>query len=116
MSGLRRYRVGLCAWLALWSGGIGAAGAKGQAPSDGVSDSTVAFWTRVAECETGGAWRGLGSVYQGGLGIYYRTWDWWAKELGLWSQYPDAGLAPRLVQIRVADYGRRIHRGYWGCL
>src|SRR5215471_5704172 len=66
--------------------------------------STVAYWDRVAACETGGRWRGLGATYQGGLGIYAATWDWWAGELGLERRYPDAGDAPRLVQIRVADY------------
>jgi hypothetical protein len=85
--------------------------AEGSLPA-----STVEFWDAVARCETGSRWQGLGSTYQGGLGIYWSTWDWWAKELGLWSQFPDAGMAPRLVQIRVADYGRRVHRGYWGCL
>jgi hypothetical protein len=76
---------------------------------------TVAYWDRVAQCETGSTWRGLGRTYQGGLGFYWATWDWWARELGLHRRYPDAGLAPRLVQIRVADYGLRVHRGYWGC-
>jgi hypothetical protein len=82
----------------------------------GLSASTIAFWDGVAKCETGSSWRGLGSTYQGGLGIYSRTWDWWAGELGLDRRYPDAGDAPRLVQIRVADYGRRVHNGGWGCL
>jgi len=81
----------------------------------GLPPSTVAYWDRVAECETHSTWRGLGHTYQGGLGFYWSTWDWWARELGLLRQYPDAGLAPRLVQIRVADYGRRVHGGYWGC-
>ena len=77
---------------------------------------SVAFWRAVARCETGSHWRGLGPTYQGGLGIYWATWDWWARELGLERRYPDAGLAPALVQIRVADYGYRVHRGYWGCI
>ena len=70
----------------------------------------------MARCETGSRWGGLGATYQGGLGIYYTTWDWWARELGVLARYPDAGDAPRLVQIQVADYGRRVHHGYWGCI
>ncbi len=78
--------------------------------------STVAFWDRVAQCETGQNWRMAGATYSGGLGFYNQTWAWWARELGLLGRYPSANLAPRLVQIRVAEYGRRVHRGYWGCL
>jgi hypothetical protein len=86
----------------------------------GLPRSTIAYWDRVARCEqpdgAGGArWNHPGPRYQGGLGFYWGTWDWWARELGLLRRYPDAGDAPRLVQIRVADYGRRVHRGYWGC-
>jgi hypothetical protein len=82
--------------------------------------ATIAYWDRVARCEqpdgAGGAlWNHPGPRYQGGLGFYFATWDWWARELGLVRRYPDAGDAPRLVQIRVAEYGRRVHRGYWGC-
>lgn len=80
-----------------------------------LTPSTVRYWDGVARCETGGDWRAPGPTYQGGVGFYWATWDWWARELGLLRRYPDAHLAPRLVQIRVADYGRRIHRGYWGC-
>lgn len=76
----------------------------------------VAMWDRVARCETGGRWDWNSGTYQGGVGFYWRTWDWWARELGLWRRYPDAYLAPRMTQIRVADYGLRRYRGYWGCL
>lgn len=111
---LRRRTAG---WVAGWCAVCAAlAGTSPKAAQGDLPAATVSFWDRVAQCETGSRWAGLGSVYQGGLGIYYQTWDWWAKELGLWSQYPDAGMAPRLVQIRVADYGRRKHRGYWGCI
>lgn len=85
------------------------------ASSAPLPSSTIAYWDGVAQCETGGHWRGLGSTYQGGLGFYASTWDEWARELGLDRRYPDAGDAPRLVQIRVADYGARVHDGYWGC-
>ena len=81
-----------------------------------LSRERIAFWLGVARCETGSHWRGLGSTFQGGLGIYSATWDWWARELGLELRYPDAGDAPPLVQIRVADYGFRVHHGYWGCI
>jgi Transglycosylase-like domain len=76
----------------------------------------LAFWDRVARCETGGNWQMRGSTYSGGLGFYNGTWSWWARELGVVSRYPTANLAPRLVQIRVAEYGYRVHRGYWGCI
>jgi len=83
--------------------------------SAALTPATVAYWDRVAQCETGRRWQAPGPTYQGGVGFYWATWDWWARELGLHRRYPDAHLAPRLVQIRVADYGRRVHRGYWGC-
>jgi hypothetical protein len=75
----------------------------------------VAYWDRIARCETGGNWQMRGSTYSGGVGFYNRTYEWWARELGLLSRYPSANMAPRLVQIRVADYGWRRYRGYWGC-
>jgi hypothetical protein len=77
--------------------------------------ATVAFWDRIARCETGGNWQMHGGSYEGGVGFYVTTWQWWARELGLLGRYPHANQAPRLVQIRVADYGLRAHRGYWGC-
>jgi hypothetical protein len=105
---------GLFAWAALIALYFVAADLA-RASSSSLSPSTIAYWDGVARCETGAHWRGLGRTYQGGLGFYYSTWDAWAGELGLEARYPDAGDAPRLVQIRVADYGRRVHRGYWGC-
>lgn len=91
---------------------------------------TIRAWERVAQCETGGVlgyplwdWGKYrhrssleGSKYEGGVGFYWGTWDWWAGELGLIKKYPHAYDAPKLVQIRVADYGLRVHNGYWGCL
>jgi hypothetical protein len=92
----------------------------------------VRFWTAVGSCETGhiglpddgpprwdwGARRRPreGRVYEGGVGFYWATWAAWARELGLLARYPHAYLAPPRVQIRVAEYGRRVHGGYWGCL
>jgi hypothetical protein len=32
-------------------------------------------WRRLAMCETGGNWRHRNSLYQGGLGFYYASWD-----------------------------------------
>jgi hypothetical protein len=74
------------------------------------------FWDRVARCETGGNWHMRGSTYSGGVGFYNSTWTAWASELHLTGRYPNAADAPRLVQIRVAEYGLTVHRGYWGCL
>ena len=116
MSGLRGLRARV-----LGGCGICVACAALLGPPQGeaarrLSPATIAFWDRVAYCETGSRWGGLGSTYQGGLGFYYTTWNWWASELGLLARYPDAGDAPRLVQIQVADYGRRVHHGYWGCI
>lgn len=108
MNAYRRFGIASLCAFAVASGVCHAAQVK-------LSKATIAYWDRVAHCETQSHWRGLGSTYQGGLGFFYTTWDWWARELGLAHRYPDAGLAPRLVQIRVADYGRRVHHGYWGC-
>ena len=81
-----------------------------------LTPQVVSFWKGVAQCETGQNWKGLGSTYQGGLGFYWATWNWWAGELGLLDKYPDAGDAPPLVQIEVAQYGRVVYSGYWGCI
>jgi Transglycosylase-like domain len=80
-----------------------------------LTPATIRYWDRIAACETHGNWGMRGSTYEGGLGFYVGTWRWWAGELGLLGRYPHAYMAPRLVQVRVADYGRRVHRGYWGC-
>jgi hypothetical protein len=97
---------------------VAAETARGKLPP-----GTVRFWTAVANCETGGRWDwgaerrpGEGPVYEGGPGFYWATWQAWARELGLLARYPHAYEAPRLVQIRVADYGRRVHDGYWGAI
>ena len=55
-----------------------------------------------------------GSTYSGGVGFYNSTWTAWAGELGFTYRYADQ--APRRVQIVVADYGYRVHRGYWGSI
>lgn len=85
-----------------------------------LSPRVIGFWQRVANCETGGNWRWgaqfRSPIYEGGVGFAVTTWRAWAGELRLTGRYPHAYLAPRLVQIRVADYGYRVHRGYWGCI
>lgn len=97
-----------------------------------LSPGQVRFWDRVATCETGhigeagdgrprwdwGARRRHleGSMYEGGVGFYWVTWRTWARELGLLRRFPHAYMAPRLVQVRVAEYGFVVHGGYWGCV
>jgi hypothetical protein len=56
-----------------------------------------------------------GSTYSGGVGFANSTWTWWARELGYLARYPNAADAPRMVQIEVAEMGRRVHAGFWGC-
>lgn len=75
----------------------------------------VKYWTAIAACETGGNWAMSGSTYEGGVGFYVGTWRWWASELGLLGRYPHAYMAPRLVQMQVAQMGLERHNGYWGC-
>jgi hypothetical protein len=80
-----------------------------------LTPATIRYWEAIAACETHSNWGMRGPVYEGGLGFYVGTWRWWARELQLLARYPHAYMAPRIVQIRVADYGARVHRGYWGC-
>jgi hypothetical protein len=86
----------------------------------------VAFWQRVAQCETGGDWRWgeqyASPVYEGGVGFAHTTWLAWLHDrrspfarLGLWRWYPHAWQAPRLWQVAVAQFGLSVG-GYWGCL
>lgn len=123
MSGLLRdLRARVLAGLCL-SGVLGAiphqAGEAQASPGvrQGLDGPTIAAWQRVASCETGATWSGLGATYQGGLGIWYGNWDRWARHFGLSGRYPDAGDAPAIVQIRLADWAYRHEspRPYWGC-
>lgn len=75
----------------------------------------IRYWDAIARCETGGNWRMSGSSFEGGVGFAVTTWRWWASELGLVGRYPHAYMAPRLVQMQVAQMGYDRHRGYWGC-
>lgn len=100
-----------------------AAAVTAAAAAKPLTPDRIRFWDAVAACETGGRWDwgarhrpGEGRTYQGGVGFYWGTWRWWASELGLLGMYPAAFLAPRLIQMRVAEHGLTKHRGYWGCL
>lgn len=75
----------------------------------------IRYWDAIARCETGGNWQMSGSSFEGGVGFAVSTWRWWASELGLVGRYPHAYMAPRLVQMQVAQMGLERHRGYWGC-
>lgn len=93
-----------------------------------LNSPTTRFWKSVAQCETGGVlgyplwdWGKFqrpkeGDTYEGAVGFLNTTWDDWAAELNLLNRFPAAYDAPMLVQIRVAEHGLRVHRGYWGCL
>jgi Transglycosylase-like domain len=108
--------------ISAWSAAGGQAGGSGT-----LSPQTVRYWTAIAKCETGGGgppkWNwgskhrpGEGSAFEGGLGFSADTWQRWAGELGLLRRYPHAYDAPRLVQIRAAVYGTKIHNARWGCM
>jgi Transglycosylase-like domain len=71
------------------------------------------YWDRLAWCETRGQWHQRGTYYVGGLGIYHGNWDRWAPRVGV---NKPAWAATREEQIRVAMYGRRVDRAYWGCM
>ncbi len=70
------------------------------------------MWDRIAQCESGGNWSVVDSMYSGGLGIYNGTWD----AFGGRDFATNAGLATREEQIIVAE---RIKAGVgitgWGC-
>jgi Transglycosylase-like domain len=71
------------------------------------------YWDRLAACETHSRWHQRGTYYVGGLGIYHGNWDRWAPAVGV---NKPAYLASREEQIRVAIYGRRVDRAWWGCM
>lgn len=54
-------------WVrAVWREHLSAARAEVDVP---------VVWRRLAHCETGGNWKHRNSMYQGGLGFYYGSWD-----------------------------------------
>jgi uncharacterized protein YabE (DUF348 family) len=70
------------------------------------------MWDRIAECETAGNWGMQGPTYSGGLGFYNGTWD----QFGGRDFAPNAGLATREEQIRVAENVRAsVGISGWGC-
>ena len=94
--------------------------------SQPLSPQAVRYWTAVASCETGSGgppkwdWGskhrpGEGTLFEGGVGFSATVWQIWAGELGLLKLYPHAYNAPALVQMRVAEYGRTVHKAQWGC-
>ena len=78
-----------------------------------LSPQTIAYWQKIHRCEQPAGWGMVNRYYPGGLGISVGAWNWWAGELGLLKRYPNGAVAPMLVQIQVADYGWRVHRGMW---
>lgn len=81
-----------------------------------------AYYSQLAQCETGSNWQHQTKSYTGGLGIHRQTWRTWADT-------PSAkGLSP-IKQVKVADAiaftshvnpdGRKVWRvgpWGWGCL
>lgn len=74
--------------------------------------AAAGYWDRLAACETHSAWHQRGSYYVGGLGIWYGNWNKWAPRVGV---HKPAYMATREEQIRVAIYGRKVDRAWWGC-
>lgn len=77
-----------------------------------LSTAQIAFWDRVATCETHSQWWQHGSTYVGGLGIWYGNWWKWAPRVGVRT---GATATSRIDQMRVAQYGWESERGWWGC-
>jgi uncharacterized protein YabE (DUF348 family) len=70
------------------------------------------LWDKIAQCETGGNWAAQGPRYQGGLGIFFQTWNGnGGREFA-----ENAGDATKFEQIVVAERIRAKH-GWraWGC-
>jgi len=70
------------------------------------------MWDKIAECESGGNWSVVDSMYSGGLGIYNGTWD----QFGGREFASNAGYATREQQIIVAERIRAaVGISGWGC-
>ena len=77
------------------------------------------FWQRLAHCETDGRWDwgarrrpGEGGTFVGGLGIYAANWASWRTHVGVSGP---AWQATPADQVRVAEWGWRHERAWWGC-
>lgn len=86
---------------------LAAVGTAGKLPPE-----SVAFWNRLHACEEPGQWFQRGTRYVSGLGIYAPNWYRWAPHVGVrtapWKTRP-------YDQMRIADYGWRTERAWWGC-
>jgi hypothetical protein len=122
----RRHLCALALLLLCAVGSWTAGAAAGRYDSSPPSPQSIRYWIAVGSCETGGGgpprwdWgakhrSGEGPLFQGGLGFSSSVWAAWASELGLAKLYPHAYDAPPLVQIRVAEYGMKVHGARWGC-
>ena len=70
------------------------------------------MWDKIAQCESGGNWGVVDSMYSGGLGIYNGTWD----QFGGREFASNPGLATREEQIIVAERIRSaVGISGWGC-
>jgi len=70
------------------------------------------MWDKIAQCESGGNWGVVDSMYSGGLGIYNGTWD----QFGGREFASNAGYATREEQIIVAERIRAaVGISGWGC-
>lgn len=76
-----------------------------------VSQQEMAAWSKVAQCEQGGNWHVIGSVYSGGLGILNINWEYYG---GL-AFAPNAGLATPAEQITIAERIQSNPPDQWGC-
>ncbi len=83
-----------------------------QREVSGLSAHVLTFWRSVARCEEHSDWAQRGTTYVSGLGIWYGNWNRWAPAVGVTGP---AYLATPYDQMRVADYGYRTERAYWGC-
>ena len=70
------------------------------------------MWDKIAQCESGGNWGVVDTMYSGGLGIYNGTWD----QFGGREFASNAGYATREEQIIVAEKIRAaVGISGWGC-
>lgn len=68
-------------------------------------------WSRVAQCEQGGNWHVIGSIYSGGLGMTNVNWN----IFGGLKYAPNAGLATPAQQILIAMRIQKYPPDQYGC-